>query len=150
MNCYLLRLTNNWLLKIRLSIFNLFFSDIMPETRNLLLPIGALIFFTILFCLPGSAFPKEDWVSKVYFDKWVHIGIFTVLLFLWCRVLGLSRIRVYILIVLYAIAYGFLIEFIQDRFVDNRSWDLGDVAADLVGSIFGIWVWVRYKKNRPL
>ena len=122
----------------------------MLETRNLFLPIGALIFFTILFCLPGSAFPKEDWLSKVYFDKWVHIGIFTVLLFLWCRSLGVGRVMAYILLVLIAITYGFLIEFIQDRFVDNRSWDLGDVAADFVGSIVGILVWKGYKKNRPL
>ena len=121
----------------------------MPETRNLVLPVGSLIFFTILFCLPGSAFPKEDWVSKLYFDKWVHIGIFTVLLFLWCRSLGVSRLLAYILIVLLAITYGFLIEFIQDRFVDNRSWDLGDVAADFVGSIAGILVWKGYKKIDP-
>ena len=122
----------------------------MPEIRSLLLPVGALIFFTILFCLPGSAFPKEDWLSKVYFDKWVHIGIFTVLLFLWCRSLGVSHIMAYILLVLIAITYGFLIEFIQDRFVENRSWDLGDVAADFVGSVVGVLVWKGYKKNRPL
>ena len=148
MDSYHLKLTKNWWLKILLSLA--IFSDIMLKPSNLSLPVGALIFFTILFCLPGSAFPKEDWVSEIYFDKWVHIGIFAVLLFLWCRSLGLSRIMAYIILVLIAITYGFLIEFIQDRLVDNRSWDLGDVAADLVGSIVGILVWKGYKKNRPL
>jgi len=122
----------------------------MPRSSSLLLPVTALIFFTILFCLPGSAFPKEDWVSEIYFDKWVHIGIFTVLLFLWSRSLGVSRMTGFILLVLIAIIYGFLIELIQDKLVENRSWDLGDVAADFVGSIVGILVWKGYKKNRPL
>ena len=56
----------------------------------------------------------------------------------------------FILLVLIAIIYGFLIELIQEKLVENRSWDLGDVAADFVGSIVGILVWKGYKKNRPL
>lgn len=122
----------------------------MPTTQNLLLPTAVLIFFTILFCLPGSAFPKDDWLSEVYFDKWVHIGIFTVLLFLWCRALSVKNVIFYIILLISAIIYGFLIEFIQDRFVDNRSWEFGDVVADFIGSICGVLVWHVYKKNRPL
>ena len=118
--------------------------------RKLLLPIAALIFFTILFCLPGSAFPKDDWLSKISFDKWVHIGIFSVLLFLWCRALIVNRRRTYIILILISILYGFLIEVMQDRFVINRSYDMGDVAADFIGSILGVVVWYKYKKNKPL
>ncbi len=121
----------------------------MPTTRNLLLPIAALIFFTILFCLPGSAFPKDDLLSEMYFDKWVHIGIFTVLLFLWCRALNVNQVIFYIILVILAIMYGFLIELIQDKLVDNRSWDLGDVVADFIGSIVGVLVWYGYKKIDP-
>ena len=122
----------------------------MVITRKLLLPIAALIFFTILFCLPGSAFPKDDWLSKIAFDKWVHIGIFTVLLFLWCRGLTLNSQSAYITLVIIAVLYGFLIEIIQDRFVANRSYDMGDVAADFIGSVIGVVIWYRYKKNKPL
>ncbi len=122
----------------------------MVPPRNLLLPVSALIFFTILFCLPGSAFPKEDWLTDLYFDKWVHIGIFTVLLFLWCRAIQVRQPVIYIILVAIAIMYGFLIESIQDRLVENRSWDLGDVVADFIGSIIGVRIWYWYKKNRPL
>ena len=122
----------------------------MVIRRKLLLPIAALIFFTVLFCLPGSAFPKDDWLSKISFDKWVHIGIFTVLLFLWCRALIINNQRASIILVIIAVLYGFLIEIIQDRFVTNRSYDMGDVAADFIGSIIGVAVWYRYKKNKPL
>jgi VanZ family protein len=122
----------------------------MLNNRKLLLAIGALIFFTILFCLPGSAFPKEDWFSKIWFDKWVHIGIFLVLLFVWFRALQIKSLQAYILIVIIALAYGFTIEIIQDRFIPNRSFDMGDLIADAIGSVVGILLWDRYKKNKPL
>jgi VanZ family protein len=122
----------------------------MRQNRKLLLPILALIFFTILFCLPGSALPKEDWLSDIWFDKWVHIGIFITLLLLWCRALKLERSSTYVIAIMVAIAYGLSIEIIQDRLVTNRSFDLGDLLADFIGSMLGVWLWVRYKKNKPL
>jgi VanZ family protein len=122
----------------------------MRQNRKLLLPILALIFFTILFCLPGSALPKEDWLSEIWFDKWVHIGIFITLLWLWCRALKLERSLAYIIAIVVAVAYGLSIEIIQDRLVTNRSFDLGDLLADFIGSMFGVWLWVRRKKNKPL
>ena len=116
------------------------------------LVIAALYFLltAVLFFLPGSALPKATWLDEIYFDKWVHIGIFTVLLFLWCKALIINSRRTYIILILIAVLYGFLIEVIQDRFVINRSYDMGDVAADFVGSIVGAVVWYRYKKNKPL
>jgi VanZ family protein len=121
----------------------------MRQNRKLLLPILALIFFTILFCLPGSALPKEDWLSDIWFDKWVHIGIFITLLWLWCRALKLERSSAYIIAIMVAVAYGLSIEIIQDRLVTNRSFDLGDLLADFIGSMLGVWLWVRYKKINP-
>ena len=49
-----------------------------------------------------------------------------------------------------AVLYGLLIEFVQDRLVTNRSWDMGDVVADFAGSIIGVVAWNWYKKNKPL
>ena len=46
---------------------------------------GIAWFFLVLFliCLPGSDIPPvENWLSYIYFDKWVHIGLFAVLTFL--------------------------------------------------------------------
>jgi uncharacterized membrane protein len=120
------------------------------NNRKLLTAIGDFIFFTILFCLPGSALPKEDLFSKIWIDKWVHIGIFTTLLFLWCGVVVPGHFKSYLLLIFFAVLYGYLIEVIQDRFIPNRSFDWGDLLADFVGSVIGLLVWRRYKKNRPL
>lgn len=99
-----------------------------------------------MFCLPGSVLPNENWLSKIYFDKWVHIGFFAVLLLLWLWVLMPDKKGVLWLLAA-AVLYGITVEFVQDRFIPNRSFDLGDWAADITGSIGGIWFWNRYIKK---
>jgi VanZ family protein len=64
--------------------------------------------------------------------------------------LKLTHSSAYVIAITVAVAYGLSIEIIQDRLVTNRSFDLGDLLADFIGSIIGIWLWVRYKKNKPL
>ena len=119
---------------------------LLSLNRKLLLAIGAFIFFSFLFCLPGSALPKEDWLDKIWFDKWVHIGIFFVLLFLWTRALEINTLQGFTIAVIVALLYGLSVEIVQDRFIPNRSFDLGDLAADFIGSLGGVWLRTRYKK----
>ena len=116
-----------------------------------ILAFGWLVFVSILFFLPGSAFPKEDWFSKIYFDKWVHIGIFTVLVSLWSWVFELRYNKYVIVLFAAAVLYGYLVEVIQDQYISNRSFDWGDLLADSAGTILGLagWFWMS-KKNKPL
>lgn len=104
------------------------------------------IFISVMFCLPGSVLPQETWLSKIYFDKWVHIGFFAVLLLLWLWSLMPDKKGVLWLLAA-AILYGITVEFVQDRFIPNRSFDLTDWAADITGSFIGIWFWHRYIKK---
>lgn len=104
------------------------------------------IFISVMFCLPGSVLPKEDWLSRIYFDKWVHIGFFAVLLVLWLWALMPEK-KVAVWLLLAALIYGITVEVVQDRFIPNRSFDLGDWAADTVGSFIGLWFWSRYIKK---
>jgi VanZ family protein len=110
-----------------------------------------LLIMTVLFVLPGSAFPEERWFDKVYFDKWVHVGLFAVLLFLWRSSIA-SPIKSYSMMLLcIALLYGLSIEVIQGAWVPNRSADIFDVVADMTGSLLGILMWQGvYKKNKPL
>ncbi len=106
-----------------------------------------LIFISILFFLPGSALPKEDWLDKIYFDKWVHFILFTVLLFLW-RFYFPVAIKYSALLIVAAILYGLGVEVIQEHYIPNRSFDLGDVAADTTGAFAGLLYWTgRYIKK---
>jgi len=128
----------------------------IPQLRNtwsLLLAISWFVVTTVLLCLPGSAFPKEKWFDKIWLDKWIHIGLFAILAFLWCRAApgeSLRKIPIFIQIAFYCLLYGIAMEFIQKYFIPNRSFDVGDIFADGIGSTLGSVFSIWYKKNRPL
>jgi VanZ family protein len=102
-----------------------------------------LIISTVLFCLPGSAFPKETWLEKIWFDKWVHIGIFLVMVFIWSwaftkKEFQFSRLKmIFLFVTLIALLYGVGMEYIQEYLIPNRDFDLGDIAADAIGCVIG-------------
>ena len=112
------------------------------------------IISVVLLTIPGSAFPKENWLDKIWFDKWVHIGMFAIMVTLWCwAVLKMysvsTRLRtVFIWIGLLSLSYGVGMEFVQKYFINNRSFDLGDIIADAVGSSLGVFFSIkRYIKK---
>jgi hypothetical protein len=112
--------------------------------------LGWLVLMCILFFLPGSDFPQENWLDQLHFDKWVHVGLFAVLLFLWRSSFDWSANYYVILLLFCALAYGLAVEFIQKYCVANRSFDLFDVLFDMIGSALGLFVWSRvYKKINP-
>jgi VanZ family protein len=109
--------------------------------------VAYLCFITILFCLPGSAFPKQSWLDQIWFDKWVHIGLFFILCYTVCWVWNGRDKKFYLKVFCAAVLYGILIEVIQDQAIPNRSFDIGDWVADIIGSITGLYTWqLRNKK----
>lgn len=113
--------------------------------------VSWFVIMCILFFLPGSALPKENWLDVIHFDKWVHVGLFAVLVFLWRGAFDWEVSYYNIVLLFFAFAYGLLVEFIQKNWVPNRSFDLFDVLADMTGGIIGLITWLRvYKKNKPL
>lgn len=101
----------------------------------------------LLFFLPGSAFPNENWLSKIYFDKLVHLGLFAILVFLWRSAFDFKSASYNWVLLFSALFYGLAVEFIQRYFVPNRDFDLYDVVADVAGGVIGLIVWVRYIKK---
>jgi VanZ family protein len=110
--------------------------------------VGWLVLISILFFLPGSALPKENWFDKIYIDKWVHVGLFAVLIFLWRSSFNWDINSYNILLLLAAVLYGFLVEVVQLNWIPNRSFDMYDVLSDASGSIVGLLVWLgTYRKK---
>src|SRR6185503_19927295 len=108
---------------------------------------GIAWFFIVLVitCLPGRDIPKVGWLDKIYFDKWVHAGLFAGLTFLFCWPFYKSdfstqkRISYFIRIAIAASIWGLAIEFIQRFYVAGRSFDLFDWAADSFGASIALW-----------
>ena len=122
--------------------------------RTVLFFLAAITWFiiaTVLFTLPGTAFPTEDWLDKIYSDKWVHVGLFIVMVVLWClswkslkRNQGNQNlIKAFWTVAIIFIGYGIAIEFIQKYFIPFRSFDVTDIAADAVGSTLGALYSIR-------
>lgn len=102
-----------------------------------------LIISTILLIIPGSALPQENWLGKIWFDKWVHIGMFSIMVFLCCWAIhkkytdNNKLTNSFLLIGLCCLFYGIGMEFVQKYFVANRSFDTRDIIADAVGCTIG-------------
>jgi hypothetical protein len=119
--------------------------------------IGWFILSTVLFCLPGNVLPEEYWFEIIHLDKWVHIGIFTMMTLLWGLPLihhpiyKSSAIRIAVIISIVISGYGIVIELVQHYFIPNRTFDVGDIAADFLGCALGFILvkkqWVGEKFN---
>ena len=119
----------------------------MINLKKFLPGIAWFFLVLILICLPGDDLPKVgDWMSAIYFDKWVHVGMFSVLAFLFmipfCKS-DMTRINKWSFIIKIAMSvsiWGLTTEFIQKFFIPGRSFDLLDWAADSVGVILAVVV----------
>jgi len=108
---------------------------------------GIIWFFIVLalMFLPGSDIPEVSWLDKVYFDKWVHAGVFAVLVLLFCwpfyhsTFSNKQRLQYFIKIAIAASLWGLTTEFIQKYFVADRAFDLLDWVADSLGALIGFW-----------
>ena len=151
-----LHLINYWMLQhIQQLLGNKAFMQ-NPSKRSPAIKFipGIAWFFLILvlISLPGSKIPTvETWLNDIYFDKWVHAGLFGMLVFLFIYpiykklVLPLQVKRNWaIKIAIAAVIWGLTTEFIQKFFIPDRSFDIYDLAAYTAG-ILVAYNWCRVK-----
>jgi hypothetical protein len=119
-------------------------------------PIRYLIiwFFVILgLCsMPGQYIPSTDFFELLKFEKWVHAGIFYVLMLLCLNLIyknNLSNVYIYLFLLL-CIIYGGLLEIMQAKLFSNRSADVLDFIANSFGCIVSfIFHFLYLKKLTP-
>ena len=110
---------------------------------------GIAWFFIVLFliCLPGKDLPKSnDWLNKIYFDKWVHTGMFGMLAMLFllpvlASDLTIKKRKMYVIFIVFAvISWGLTTEFIQKAYIEGRTFDLFDWMADTIGTLIALFL----------
>ncbi len=113
--------------------------------------IAWFLLILVLICLPGADIPTvETWLNEIYFDKWVHAGLFAVLTFLFIYPVsktGLSlpvKKNIAVKIVLAACTWALTTELIQLFFIPDRSFDAFDWLSDSLG-ISLAYAWCRKK-----
>lgn len=110
---------------------------------------------TILLFLPGNDLPSPyPWLEIIYFDKWVHVGLFAVLaiLFMWPVVVsGMKKkaiVKWLLFIAITCSGWGLITEIIQ-YFLPGRNFDLSDWAADTSGAgLAYIFVNILLQRNK--
>ena len=114
--------------------------------------IGWFLLSFYLLTIPGKELPAITWFDKIYGDKFVHIAMFGILvgLFLlpfrkqWSDAALLKKA---LLVSIVALVYGIAMEFVQKYFIPNRSFSIGDILADGVGS-FIPFAWLSWRAKR--
>lgn len=113
--------------------------------------IFAILWTILIFLLcstPGQYIPTTNWLELLSFDKFVHASIFFVLAGLWLvyffRRNKLSFFTT-IIIIMFCITYGGLLEIMQARVFSHRSGDWLDFIANTFGSLMGLWFFSKKK-----
>ncbi|HEY8388277.1 MAG TPA: VanZ family protein [Parasegetibacter sp.] len=102
----------------------------------------------VLLSIPGNELPDAGPFTNLMLDKWAHIFLFLILTALFCyplksRVTKL-RTRFMVRIVIVSSIFGIIMEFVQHYFVPKRSFELGDIVADIVGAVAGFLIMRKY------
>ena len=110
-----------------------------------LLPAFSWMALIFAMCLvPGGSLPRVNWMSLFSIDKLVHVGMFVVLVVL--LIVGfrkqynyqLLRSRAISVALLISFLYGIVIELLQAGVIFDRTADVNDVIANVIGAFLGV------------
>ncbi len=117
---------------------------------------GIAWFFVVMMLtlMPGEDLPGSRILELIYFDKWVHAGIFGLMAIIFIRPFAMSslpapfKLRWYLRIAVAVSLWGLAIEFMQKYLVSGRSFDIWDFVADSFGCAIAYFFSKRYMLYR--
>lgn len=122
---------------------------------RLTLAVFYTVLITISFVLPSDNIPEVTlslWeLSLPYTDKIAHLIVHVFLLVFWLfyldiRVKPQLKATHFFWVFVVVLVYGIVIEVIQNELLPSRQADFFDVLANLIGCVFGIILFVSFKK----
>jgi hypothetical protein len=104
------------------------------------LSIAWTIVILILCATPGRFIPSISWLELLSFDKWVHAGVFFILVtLLGIAVRAHEQTRnLFFLYFLLSVLYGGALEIMQAKVFSERSADTHDVIANSFGCLMAL------------
>ena len=102
-----------------------------------------------MFC-PDLIFRQVSFLDIIYFDKWVHAGLFGGMTFLFSfpfikKFKATKKLLIYIAIL--CALYGVAMEYVQKYIAFERDFDYFDMLADGVGCIIGYFASIILKQR---
>jgi VanZ family protein len=95
----------------------------------------AVIWTLLIFYLCLNDASGLPTVSIKNIDKIIHFVFYFVFVFLWIKSIKPISIYYFLMVVLIAIILGISIEFLQEKFTQNRVFDWYDIIANSLGAI---------------
>jgi VanZ family protein len=126
---------------------SIFFSTDTTYIRRarFLATLWTLLIFILCF-LPGRDIPE---IKIPLIDKWAHMVLFGVFAYLWHTTVPAKSISYKIILFLITLFTGWLVEYVQGHFVEDRTQDNMDTLSDIIGGAIGIVLYsiAYYKYN---
>ena len=97
--------------------------------------ITAIFWTLLIFYLCLNDMPSLPIVPIENIDKIIHFVFYFVFVFLWIKSINPISIYYFLIVVLIAIILGITIEFLQEKFTQNRVFDWYDILANSMGAI---------------
>ena len=100
----------------------------------------------ILSFTPGDKLPLIEW-KLISVSTFAHFTMYSVLCFLMLfpflekKILNLSKVGVYMMVILVVIVIGFIVELIQGNFIYRRYYDHQDIIINGFGTVFGAFMY---------
>jgi len=121
--------------------------------------IPALLWWALSFwllTLPGTKVPAFPWTDNLPLDKLAHVFLFATYccLFYWpllnTTILRSARLKWLLVVAVVGVGYGIAMEFVQKYYVINRSFEYGDILADIGGCLLGWWLGKKYAMQKKI
>ncbi|HTF03791.1 MAG TPA: VanZ family protein [Bacteroidia bacterium] len=102
--------------------------------------------------MPGSDIPRISFLEILAFDKWVHAGIFLILVVLLIRGFRLQfngwwSANAVLVSLVFCVVYGGVLELLQGAVFEERSADVLDFIANSFGAIIGVLLYRSFAKR---
>ena len=107
--------------------------------------IGWVVVTAILHAIPGSDFPVVSFSDFFQLDKLIHSIIFMIGVYLFSVAFKeQQKIQFLRHVVISFILYGLLLEVLQGLVFVERSADILDWIADIIGVFLGVWIFKKF------
>jgi len=124
----------------KLTVYNIIITDFFQYWKT-------IVWLTIVFFLSTMTVPDVSSVPLVnipHFDKIIHFSMYFILATLWMlddfKKTKAFRMFNLIIIMIFSISYGLLMEVVQQIIVQDRTGDILDVLANTIGVIIAILI----------
>ncbi|CAN5279014.1 hypothetical protein BH11BAC6_BH11BAC6_07600 [soil metagenome] len=102
--------------------------------------------------MPGTDIPSNSFFDLIYFDKWVHAGLFGMLTVFFGYPFLKSPFPAFkvVCIAMFVSMYGIAMEYVQKDYTKSRNFDFFDMVADTLGAFIAVFFLIMlYKKISP-